>query len=41
MSLKAIFAIWFVGSMAVSFVFAAAGHPGSVWLWRDVLGLLP
>lgn len=33
--------IWAIVTMSLSYTFAVAGHPGSVWLWRDILGLLP
>lgn len=26
--------------MGISFLFALAGEPQSLWLWRDVLGLM-
>jgi hypothetical protein len=27
--------------VTASWLLAKAGHPTSVWLWRDLLGLLP
>ena len=27
-------------SMSISYRLATAGHPGSVWLWRDILGVI-
>lgn len=27
-------------SLSVSYRLAIAGHPDSVWLWRDILGII-
>lgn len=35
-----IFAAVFVASLAGSYGLATVGEPQSVWLWRDVLGVL-
>lgn len=29
------------GGVVISFLLALAGEPQSLWLWRDVLGVLP
>lgn len=38
--LAVIFVASFIVSIGISYVLAVAGEPQSVWVWRDVLGVL-
>lgn len=32
--------VWICFCMALSYGAALAGHPTSLWMWRDILGLI-
>lgn len=36
-----IYAAGFIAAMAMSYSFAMIGEPQSLWVWRDILGVLP
>ena len=38
--LVALFVVTFAAGSAISYLLALAGEPQSVWVWRDVLGVL-
>jgi hypothetical protein len=38
---KIIIALALVGGIASSYALATLGEPQSLWLWRDIFGVLP